>query len=855
MNRQEIDRICYSILLSIGDTLDLRKMLGRSLALYMGELSCRMGAVLLVDGKDSQSFNLSVAYSIPRNISQQASFKALMQEILHNDIRNDIITRKMEGSPGTFYIMSVSDMGLLILYKHEGEIDGELLQALLPLNQKLGNACKACVQNTELQKNNQQFMEMANMLPGLIVELDQDYRVTFFNRRTQEIFKQIDSDEFHPKRIFDFFPAAEIPRVRDLLNQCESGETMTSGDFWMKNSRNELFMVNLIISPISYYNTITGFRGIAIDISKRVKLENDLQLRDRLLNAIALSTQELLKSNEFTQAIPTSLELLGKATGVDRVYYFMNTFDDHGNVHLVSQRAEWSADYVEPQIDNPDLQNVPAEYIGLFLEPLLERKPFIAFVKDLPPCLTKDLLAEQNILSILVLPIFSKNALWGFVGFDDCTTERVWSDIERDLLDLFAISISEAIERKQAEDEIKALYRDIMDDLEIAQTIQKSILPPWFQIQGDLLLSANYLPWSKIGGDLFDCIQLSNSRYVIYVADISGHGIQAALTMTAVKAIFSMVIRNEQDNPDPAVVVTILNGLLSKRFFIDNYMTMNYCLLDLENMTLTSLNAGHPPLLILHTNTGKNRLLDQKGDIPLGWIADHVYDSSCIQMEAISHDDTICMLTDGVFESFNKNNEVFGLENLQETLSTHNRLQNCIMLPHLCYELIEKAGYSNRNDDFTFIAFQILQPKETTKIFHIEVQSQLDKVDEATLAGEKFILQAGGSDMEALKCRLIANEFLNNIVSHGLGENTSEIISMEITYKVDNQDIVLTFRDNAGAWDVPEKESKMIDFFDDLNSESMTHGRGMQIIHSFSKSFTRTRNHRINETSFIIIED
>ncbi len=855
MNRQEIDRICYSILLSIGDTLDLRKMLGRSLALYMGELACRMGAVLLIDGKDSQPFNLSVAYSIPRNISQQTSFKTLMQEIIHHDIRNDVITRKVEGSPGTFYIMSVSDMGLLILYKHEGEIDSELLQALLPLNQKLGNACKACVQNTELQKSNQQFMEMANMLPGLIVELDQDYRVTFFNRRTQEIFKQIDSDEFHPKRIFDFFPAAEIPRVRDLLNQCESGETMTSGDFWMKNSRNELFMVNLIISPISYYNTITGFRGIAIDISKRVKLEKDLKLRDRLLNAIALSTQELLKSNEYTQAIPTSLELLGKATGVDRVYYFKNTFNDHGNVQLVSQRAEWSADYVEPQIDNPDLQDVPAEFIGLFLEPLLQRKPFIAFIKDLPQCVTKDLLSEQNILSILVLPIFSKNVLWGFVGFDDCTTERVWSDIERDLLDLFAISISEAIERKQAEDEIKALYRDIMDDLEIAQTIQKSILPPWFQIQGDLMFSANYQPWSKIGGDLFDCIPLSNNRYAIYVADISGHGIQAALTMTAVKAIFNMVIRSEQENPDPAVVVTILNGLLSKRLFIDNYMTMSYCLLDLENMTLTSLNAGHPPLLILNMSTGRSRLLDQKGDIPLGWIVDHVYDASSIQTESISHDDTICMLTDGVFECFNKTNEVFGLDKLQQTLKEHCRLQNCIMLPHLCYQLIDEAGYSNRSDDFTLIAFQVLEPKEKTNIFHLEVPSQLHKVDEATLAGETFILQAGGTEMQAIKCRLIANEFLNNIVSHGLGENSTEIISMEIAYKAYNEDVVLTFRDNAGAWELPAKESKMVDFFDDLNNDSTTHGRGMQIIHSFSKSSKRTRNHKINETSFIILDD
>lgn len=65
MNKQIIDQICYRILLHIGESLDLKKMLGRSLALYIGKLDCAMGAVLLVDGKEASSFSLSNAFSIP----------------------------------------------------------------------------------------------------------------------------------------------------------------------------------------------------------------------------------------------------------------------------------------------------------------------------------------------------------------------------------------------------------------------------------------------------------------------------------------------------------------------------------------------------------------------------------------------------------------------------------------------------------------------------------------------------------------------------------------------------------------------------------------------------------------------
>ena len=852
MTREEIDGISYRILLSIGDSLDLRKMLGKSLATYMEELCCTRGAVILIDKKENPMSPLSIAYSIPRNLEKNASFMELMQNLLHYTIADDSITLSIDGDSGTYHLMSISSVGILILYTRNLPLDQNILQALRPLNHKLGTACEACLQNTKFQKSSQQFMEMANMLPGLIIELDQDYKVTFFNQRTQEIFKQIDSDDFHPQKIFDFFPADEIGHVQQLLSYVESGEPMTSDDIWMQNSRGQLFMVNLIISPIQYMGKVVGFRGIAVDISSRVKLEQDLTLRDKLLNSLALATQELLKSKDFKQAIYHTFELFGNATNVDRVYCYTNDFDQEKNVKYANRYCGWVSERYLGHGDVSAPFTILGSAIRGFLDILGAKQPVTAIIRTLKPGITRTLLEKEQIQSTLMLPLFVKDTFYGFLSISDCTTERVWSDIEKDMYSLFAISISEAFERHQAENELQLVYQDIMEDLDTAQSIQNYILPSWFRLQGNLLFSSNYQPWAKIGGDLFDCIQLKDNRYVIYIADISGHGVQAALTMTAVKSIFNMVIRSEQNLNSPAEVVTQLNGILSKRLFNNNYMTMCYCLVDLNEMTITSLNAGHPPLMVVNQKTASITLLDKKGDIPLGWIDDYVYAESSVEVIPFSHDDTVCLITDGVFECFNAKNEQLGLSRFHEMLKAEIQVSNCIMVPHDCYRIIDEEGYTTRNDDFTFVSFQALPQMEHQDHFYYELASNLHAVDEASAACEAYVLHSGGTDLQAFKVRLIASEFLSNIVQHGLEGKSNEIICLEITY---GQDIAIIFRDTAMEWPLPLQEPSMDSFFDLLNNDSNTHGRGMQIIHSYTKEAVRRRSHSINETRFVLNDE
>ncbi len=850
MNIQSIDQICYKILLPIGESLDLKKMLGRSLALYIGELECSMGSVLLVDRKDASSFSLNNAFSIPRNIEKQPSFISLRQELLQHDFSDDIITHTIDGDKGIFYVMSISDIGLLVLYKSEGAINANLLKALRPINHKLGTACKACLQNTEIEKSSKQLTEMANMLPGLIIELDNEYRVTFFNRRTQEIFKQIDSDEFHPQMIFDFFPPSSKSQVLELLHHCEMGETMTSGDFWMKNSRDQFFMVNLTISPISNENSIVGFRGIAIDITKRVKLEKDLQLRDRLSNAITLATQELLKSPDYTQTIPNSLELFGKATGIDRINYFKNVYSSDGTVRKIIRQTRDKISSEELFAENSFI--LPSKETSSILKVLGENQLFQAITNQIKESPFRMHLEGKKIKAFIAFPIFIKNNFWGFLVLSDCKEEHVWSTVECDLLQLFSISIAESIERKQAAEELSNVYQEIMDDLAIAQTIQNYMLPPWLLIDDYIILSANYTPWATLGGDLFDCVKISNTQYILYVADISGHGIQAALTMTAVKSVINLFIRDEQNPESPTKILTQLNSTLSKRLFNDNYMTMCYCFVDFETMTITSYNAGHPPLFLYNIKNNTTKMIDSAGSIPLGWIEDYVYKEENTIYTHFTKNEVICLMTDGVFECFNENEEELGQEKLLKLLEQETHLDNGIMLPHICYDLINDKGYTKRNDDFSFIALQAIPTKKNSTLFFKEIFAKLSQVDIVAAEVEKWIIGCGGSEMTGFKTRLVTGEFLNNIVEHGLPTNDSEKVALEIQY---GKEVKVVIRDSAIEWNPPEKDAMMTEFFDELNDGANDRGRGLQIIYAMTSSFTRQRVHGINETTLIIAED
>ncbi|UJP65466.1 histidine kinase N-terminal 7TM domain-containing protein [Mongoliitalea daihaiensis] len=176
---------------------------------------------------------------------------------------------------------------------------------------------------------------------------------------------------------------------------------------------------------------------------------------EKMLTSIAFATKELLSNPDFTLATQKAITLLGDGAGVDRAYLFESSKDEDGD-YFISQRFEWSAHGVPPEIDNPNLQNIP---LGIFGETafskFLKNQYFYSIVEKIQEDSIREFLQFQGIKTILLIPVFVEKEFWGLVGFDDCTEEKEWSEAETALLISFADSISNAVERKKLEESLR----------------------------------------------------------------------------------------------------------------------------------------------------------------------------------------------------------------------------------------------------------------------------------------------------------------------------------------------------------------------------------------------------------------
>jgi len=188
--------------------------------------------------------------------------------------------------------------------------------------------------------------------------------------------------------------------------------------------------------------------------------------RERLLRVVASIAAALLKHPEVERAVPEILARLGEAAQVSRVYVFENHPGPDGSL-LSSQRFEWTAGGITPQIEAPELQNIDYRAIGFerWHEALRQGRPVQGLVRDFPEA-ERALLEPQDIRSILVMPIRADGEWWGFVGFDDCAHDRLWDADEVEVLAAAADNLGAAFQRRRLEAAVReseARYRAIFE--------------------------------------------------------------------------------------------------------------------------------------------------------------------------------------------------------------------------------------------------------------------------------------------------------------------------------------------------------------------------------------------------------
>jgi phosphoserine phosphatase RsbU/P len=251
---------------------------------------------------------------------------------------------------------------------------------------------------------------------------------------------------------------------------------------------------------------------------------------------------------------------------------------------------------------------------------------------------------------------------------------------------------------------ILALFKDKINfDLYQARIAQSFIMPSILPIDERVRFSSLFEPKEQIGGDFYDVIELDKGIYGILIADVTGHGIPAALlTFMTSFAFQSSALKFYS----PAKVVTATNEKLFNKMPRGSFITMFYAIYDSNNKNLTYTQAGHPEAFILRPSSMELLPLTTQGS-PVGVLKSTLvnYSESKIQLEV---GDKFLLYTDAILEVRNEADVMMSNAMLTSFLikNAHSSIDE--LLTRVKMFGLSYSGKKTFGDDFTMVGFEVL---------------------------------------------------------------------------------------------------------------------------------------------------
>jgi len=256
---------------------------------------------------------------------------------------------------------------------------------------------------------------------------------------------------------------------------------------------------------------------------------------------------------------------------------------------------------------------------------------------------------------------------------------------------------------REAREQLSRQLMAINNELEMAREIQLSILPSDTPKIEGLNIAARYIPMSAVAGDFYDFISVDEKHLGILIADVSGHGLPAALVASMLKIALSA---QSPHAFDPARVLAGLNQSLHGKFR-GHYVTAAYLFVDLEKDVVSYAGAGHPPVLLWRKREGMARELEENG-LFLGPFPEATFSSIQVPLEA---GDRLFLYTDGILEFKSRAGEEFGGDRLRQFIEANHTLSAVHLLETLIRQLwlwAEQAPGPAQLDDITLVAMDIM---------------------------------------------------------------------------------------------------------------------------------------------------
>ncbi len=273
----------------------------------------------------------------------------------------------------------------------------------------------------------------------------------------------------------------------------------------------------------------------------------------------------------------------------------------------------------------------------------------------------------------------------------------------KDEVGVLAGTFNQMAEDLAAATEAKVYQQRMEKELELASQIQTDLLPKEELLLKTLDMSGGLVPASEIGGDAFDYIHMDSGRYLIYLGDVTGHGVPAGIVSSIANALL-YGLRSEEDLKK---ILANLNNVIREKTTMKVFMTMALTLWDEQTRTAYYVNAGHPP--VLYFDSEKKKVLEIKlPGVALGLTEDLVTQMQKIQLKP---NDVLLMYSDGIPEAVNSQGDQYGMQRLRRIvqdaasdLYTAKGIKNAVLA-----DVVEHIAGGERTDDMTVV---VLKGKE-----------------------------------------------------------------------------------------------------------------------------------------------
>ncbi len=266
-------------------------------------------------------------------------------------------------------------------------------------------------------------------------------------------------------------------------------------------------------------------------------------------------------------------------------------------------------------------------------------------------------------------------------------------------------------------DDLQEKNRQLEEELELAQTIQLSFLPTTFPREDRIVFEREYLICTTLGGDLFDAFAIDDQFVGVYMADVAGHGVSAALISGLLRMSFSSLRADapgdtaKADLCEPDQILGQLHRMLVDEIPEDRFITMIYGVLDLTRNEMRIASAAHPPPIHFDAQSGKAKLCDLvtgpalgllEGDYPVTLLPLHI-------------EDKLLLYTDGITETMDAEYDEFGEERLTDTVSRHGQEPTAALLQSVLHAVEKHRASENLSDDCSLLLLQLKENGHAAK--------------------------------------------------------------------------------------------------------------------------------------------